>query len=232
MDYPDEYTPLKPGGKVLTKKLLAMGGEIKNRRVLDLGCGRGETAGLLAEEYGASVAGADLSAERIEECRKKYPGNTFTAANAEELPFADGSFDILVSECCFSVFSDPRKALREAYRVLSKDGILLLSDLWKHGKKSAGRGMVRNIYSRDTWEDMITGAGFLITGFTDAHDALTEMYIQMIMDQGIEAAQRQIGICLPPEEMKSVSYMLLAAKKEEQIIHFAGGKDSYSSEIA
>ena len=232
MEYPLGYTPLKPGGALLTKKLLSMGGEIENQRVLDLGCGRGETAALLAEEYGAAVTGADISEALISECRKKYPGIPFVVADAEALPFADGSFDILVCECCFSVFSDPRKALREAYRVLSKDGILLLSDLWKHGKKSAGRGMVRNIYSRDTWEDMITGAGFLITGFTDAHDALTEMYIQMIMDQGIEAAQRQIGICLPPEEMKSVSYMLLAAKKEEQIIHFAGGKDSYSSEIA
>ena len=61
MEYPSEYRSLRPGGTLLTRQLLSLGGELKNRRVLEVGCGRGETAALLAREFGASVIGVDLS---------------------------------------------------------------------------------------------------------------------------------------------------------------------------
>ena len=130
MDYSYEYTPLRPGGTPLTRQLLSLGGEMKHRRVLDLGCGRGETAGLLAMEYGAAVTGVDASEALIRTCRAQVPEAEFLTADAENLPFEDSSFDILISECCFSVFSDPKKALREAKRVLASGGKLLISDLW------------------------------------------------------------------------------------------------------
>ncbi len=133
MVYESDYSPLRPGGEALTRRLLSLGGEMRNRRVLDLGCGTGETARLLAREFGAVVTGADLSAALIDECRQKYPGAAFVAADAHDLPFRDGSYDVLVSECCFSVFRDPKKAFQEANRVLIPGGKLLLSDLWQRG---------------------------------------------------------------------------------------------------
>ena len=80
MVYESDYSPLRPGGEALTRRLLSLGGEMRNRRVLDLGCGTGETARLLAREFGAVVTGADLSAALIDECRQKYPGAAFVAA--------------------------------------------------------------------------------------------------------------------------------------------------------
>ena len=216
MDYPSDYSPLRPGGTPLTRRLLALGGELRGRRVLDLGCGRGETAALLAREYGAVVTGADLSEERIRECREMCPDGTFAAADAGDLPFADGTFDAVVSECSFSVFPAPETALGEAYRVLAAGGRLLISDLWQRGALPTGRGMVRNLYSRRTWEDMLAAAGFCVTAFADAGDALTGLYIQMILDLGREGAARAMGLCLEKEEMKQVSYMLLAAGKNRE----------------
>ena len=213
MEYPSEYRSLRPGGTLLTRQLLSLGGELKNRRVLEVGCGRGETAALLAREFGASIIGVDLSEARISECREKYPELTFMTADAKALPFGDGSFDVLVSECSFSVFSDPQKALREAGRVLVPQGKLLLSDLWQRGGLPAGKWMVRSLYTRETWLDMAACAGFIQTEFLDVREALTQMYVQMIFDLGLEDAQRQIGLCLQPEEMKKVSYMLLAGEK-------------------
>ena len=232
MDYSYEYTPLRPGGTPLTRQLLLLGGEMKNHRVLDLGCGRGETAGLLAREYGAAVTGVDASEALIRACRAQVPEAEFLTADAENLPFEDSSFDILISECCFSVFSDPKKALREAKRVLATGGKLLISDLWicagsdgdrsvsgdsglsvagDGGLPAAGDGMVRHLYTQETWMQMITGAGFTPAAFIDVRKALTQMYVQMIFDLGLKGAQEKMGICLPQEEMKHISYMLLAA---------------------
>ena len=217
MKYPSEYNPLRPGGTPLTRQLLSMGGELKNPRVLDLGCGRGDTAELLSREYGATVTGVDVSAEMIAENRGKYPGIGFVTAEARELPFRDGSFDVVVSECCFSVFTDAERAFQEVNRVLIPGGKLLLSDLWQYGGVSAGSGMVRNLYTRGEWLEMLTHAGFVPTGFEDVRDALTDMYVQMILDLGPEGARRAMGLCLRPEETKHVSYMLLSGEKEPPI---------------
>ncbi len=215
MEYPIEYSPLRPGGTPLTRRLLALGGELEGRRVLDLGCGRGVTADLLRQEYGALVTGTDLSAGMIGECSEKYPGITFLNADAQELPFADCSFDVLVSECCFSVFQDPEKAFKEAERVLVPGGVILLSDLWKHGEVPGGNGMVRSLYSQEEWQDMIAGAGFVLKDFIDVREVLTEMYVQMIFDLGLEGADRMTGLCLTREEMKNVSYMLACGRKQK-----------------
>ena len=80
------------------------------------------------------------------------------------------------------------------------------------GTLPAGNGMVRSLYSREHWMDMAREAGFTVTDFVDARSALTEMYAQMILDLGLEGAQRQMGLCLPRQELKNVSYMLLAAR--------------------
>lgn len=210
MHYPTDYSPLRPGGLTLTRQLLALGGSVHGCRVLDLGCGRGETAALLAREYGAAVTGVDISPQMIENCHTAYPEIPFLTADAQSLPFADDSFDTVVCECCFSVFPDPEKAFREVNRVLVPGGKLLLSDLWQRGDLPAGCGIVRNLYSKEAWLKMSADGGVTVTDFIDASDAMTELYIQMILDLGLEEAQRTLGLCLRQEDMKKVSYMLLA----------------------
>jgi ubiquinone/menaquinone biosynthesis C-methylase UbiE len=68
------------------------------RRVLDLGTGTGAVARLVAERFPESdVVGADLSPRMIEEARRHTdsPRVTYQVADAQKLPFADGSFDLV-----------------------------------------------------------------------------------------------------------------------------------------
>ena len=213
-DYPVTYPTLRPGGTPLTRRLLGFAGDLGGKRVLDLACGRGETASLLALEYGSVVTGADISEEMIAECSKACPEGDFVICDASELPFEGGSFDVLVCECSFSVFPDTSSALSEACRVLVNGGLLLVSDLWQRGGLEAGSGMVRKLYTRYEWEELLRKAGFEMRAFEDTRDELKHMYVQMILDEGREEALRRMGLCLGPEQMKKLSYMILSAEKK------------------
>lgn len=106
---------------------------LTSRRILDLGCGTGE---LLAgfQEWDARPAnlfGVDLLADRVEMAAKQFPLLTFLQANAEDLPFSDGLFDMI---CIFTVFSsilDGNMAWnigREIERILTSNGTIIWYD--------------------------------------------------------------------------------------------------------
>jgi SAM-dependent methyltransferase len=98
-------------------------------RVLDLASGVGDPALSIAAEIGPSgrVTATDLGPGMIslaeELARKKGIANIeFREANAESLPFADGSYDVLTCRFGIMFFPDLAKALRECFRVLKPGG--------------------------------------------------------------------------------------------------------------
>ena len=58
-----------------------------------------------------------------------------TQARAERLPFADGSFDLVLATCSYRHWSDPRCAFREVRRVLAPVGWLVLADVFSAGRR-------------------------------------------------------------------------------------------------
>jgi SAM-dependent methyltransferase len=96
-------------------------------RVLDAGCGGGRTSAWLVEQ-GAEVVGIDASEEMLTIARDRLPSATFVHGDlAEPLPFADGSFDVIVSSLVMHYLRDWTAALRELRRVLRPDGAFALS---------------------------------------------------------------------------------------------------------
>jgi ubiquinone/menaquinone biosynthesis C-methylase UbiE len=85
-------------------------------RVADLGCGAG-TALVYARSLGADVTGLDASAPLIEIARSRLPGARLEVGDLEELPFADGSFDVVTGFNSFQFAGDIPRALGEAARV-------------------------------------------------------------------------------------------------------------------
>ncbi len=96
--------------------------------VLDAACGEGYGAALLAG-VAARVTGVDLSAEAIEHARSRYraPNLSFEAADCTALPFADASFDCIVSFETIEHLADQDGLLREFRRVLRAHGFLFIS---------------------------------------------------------------------------------------------------------
>jgi SAM-dependent methyltransferase len=94
-------------------------------RALDVGCGPGALTAALAERLGvASVRAADPSEPFVEACRARLPGVVVVAAAAEELPFADGSFDAVLSQLVVNFMRDAEAGVRELARVTSPGGVV------------------------------------------------------------------------------------------------------------
>lgn len=115
--------------------------EITDRRVLDIGCGRGGT--IFALDYFFSpkcLQGVDLSPSAISFCRKtqQKPTIAFSEGDAENLPFANGSFDVVTNVESSHSYPSIRKFYSEVARVLVPGGYFLYTDVlptdqWREG---------------------------------------------------------------------------------------------------
>jgi ubiquinone/menaquinone biosynthesis C-methylase UbiE len=99
-------------------------------RVLDVGCGTGELLSRLrAQHPDARLAGLDPVVEMLDVARDKLGGNPdLKIGYADSLPWASGSFDIVVSCNMFHYIAHPQASLREMARVIRPGGALVLTD--------------------------------------------------------------------------------------------------------
>jgi SAM-dependent methyltransferase len=101
-------------------------GDLRARRVLDVGCGTGRLGIALARDYGADVTGLDSSSEMLAVARDKEPSITWTEGRAEELPFRDASFERAVMSLVVHHL-ERATAFPEVRRVLVGDGRFVIS---------------------------------------------------------------------------------------------------------
>jgi SAM-dependent methyltransferase len=108
----------------------------RGERVLDIGCGCGLDSFVAALQAGPEgfVVGIDLTAEMLEWARSAktdaFTGNPhFREGSAEELPFDDASFDLVISNGVLNLVPDKESAFREIARVLRPEGNFVAADL-------------------------------------------------------------------------------------------------------
>jgi ubiquinone/menaquinone biosynthesis C-methylase UbiE len=118
-------------------------------RVLDVGCGPGHVALLLATMHpGVEVLGVDLSGHmlRIAEEHRAVSAHAarvrFERADAKRLPYANGAFDTVCSNTILHHIPDPVPFLRECGRVLAPGGALLVRDLFRPESAAAALALV------------------------------------------------------------------------------------------
>lgn len=114
-------------------RLLPLLGNVKDKTILDLGCGTGKNAVLLAKK-GATVYGIDFSKEMLAEARKKAKRarakiNFVKRDVTKKLPYEARKFDAVISALVFNHVGNIVPVLKEIKRVLREEGICLISDL-------------------------------------------------------------------------------------------------------
>lgn len=175
-----------PGGAELTHRTIAAMKLPAQARILDLGCGTGSTAMLLACDNALQVSAVDISAANIERAIERAEAEgiaiRFCQADAHKLPFADGELDAVLAECTFSLFSNQAGVLAEIRRVLKPGGKLAITDMALGGilpddiaAVLAPWTCLADAVDQETYTEMLLSAGFEIQTFADESAGLLAM---------------------------------------------------------
>ena len=124
---------MAPGGAGNVANLVR-GLEVRDRRVLDIGCGLGGPAFVLVEKYGAEVVGIDIDARLVDHAKRRADElglstrATFRAVEPGPLPFDRDSFDVVLISGALTQVEDKRGTLAECLRILRPGGWLTCYD--------------------------------------------------------------------------------------------------------
>ncbi|MFH1551660.1 MAG: class I SAM-dependent methyltransferase [bacterium] len=142
--------------------ILELIGNVKNKKILEIGCGNGYLSRLLAQK-GAEVIGTDLSQKLLDYAKEKEEINPVgikyfqrDAANLKGLK--NNFFDIVIANMCLMDIKDADKAVEEANRVLKKNGRFVFSinhpvffrQAWVYARRNGKKFFARAILKYKT----------------------------------------------------------------------------------
>ena len=181
-----------PGGVELTVELAGMLNLTANSIMLDVASGKGTSAFAVAERFGCSVIGVDLSEVNVAEANAEAVKRglsdriQFMLADAEELPFGPSSLDAILCECAFCTFPDKTKAASEFARVLRAGSRVGISDLTRVADPLpelddllAWIACIGDAQPLERYAAWLVGAGFRVEAGITRNDCLHKMVEQI-----------------------------------------------------
>jgi len=190
---------LRPGGLALTRMAVDFCGFDQDAQILDAGCGYGMTCRYLFEDHGIRAVGMDMEIDRrLGSCLKNPAGkNTvprYVQSRIPAFPFRSGAFDGIFCECVLSLIQDKAACLKEFFRLLKKNGKLVVTDLYiperyklaivpdNDGKAPAS--CLDGALTIMALIQALEAAGFTITLMEDHTPYLKQMIGQMVFEHG------------------------------------------------
>lgn len=103
--------------------------DVKNKTILDLGCGYGENAKYYKEQGASYVLGIDISEHMIDIANKenKIDGIEYKVLPMEDINNLNKKFDIVISSLAFHYIQDYPKLIEDIYNLLNESGVLVFS---------------------------------------------------------------------------------------------------------
>jgi arsenite methyltransferase len=170
------------GGLQATRELIELCHIAGQQQVLDVGCGVGATACYLAVELGCRVLGVDLRESMVAQAQQRaiHEGVAdrveFRVADARELPFEDGRFDVVLSESVATFVQDKLRVVGEYVRVTGTGGYVGLNEeVWLQTPPDDTAGHMKRLWdiqgeipTVEEWRAWLADAGL--------HDLVVRSY--------------------------------------------------------
>ena len=204
---------IHPGGEALTLEAAKACGWKEGDRILDVGCGGGETMLLLKQRLGVKPVGCDRDEGMLARASLLDPSFKLRKTDGMSLDFPSLYFDGAILECSFSLMNRHDEMLNEFYCVLKKGAKLAISDLYCINPDADRAGeayyeakrilnepknegdceradeipspyLLDGMFVIDNLLHAIRETGFEITLFRDRTKQLQDWYAQLLMDYG------------------------------------------------
>jgi ubiquinone/menaquinone biosynthesis C-methylase UbiE len=180
-------------GRIATTQLIDLIAITPENRVLDAGSGIGGTARYVADQCRCSVTAVDLTEDYCETARwlnrlvGLHEQISVRQADVTELPFADATFDVVLSQHVQMNVADKTRLYQEARRVLADGGRLAVWDV-TDGEQGelhyplpwADQPRLNHLATSDRLRDVIESSGFAIEHWNDLSDQAAET-MQMLL---------------------------------------------------
>ena len=195
--------------------------------VVDLGSGGGLDCFLAAKKVGlkGKVVGVDMTPEMLDKARKNcrkggYKNVEFRLGEIENLPVADNTVDVIISNCVINLSPDKQRVFEEAFRVLKPNGRLMISDmvLLKEIPEAVKKsvlgyiGCISGAEMRNEYIGMIKNAGF------QEVEIIEETFIPpelLLSDSNAQALMKELKLTKKKAEelVNSVASIKISATK-------------------
>ncbi|MCZ6689087.1 MAG: methyltransferase domain-containing protein [Planctomycetota bacterium] len=183
------------GGADAVRRLAAEAEVTGSSVVLDIGCGLGGPARVLADKSGCHVVGIDLTLSRLAAAirltRKiSMKGRaSFAAGDARHLPLLEGRIDVIWGQSAWLHIPEKKRLLEECWRVLCPGGMIAMEDTFLGDAPGGGaadqvdrlsRIWMAHLISLRGWTDLISRSGFEVTSTADLTPLLSRSATRML----------------------------------------------------
>ncbi len=178
---------LRPGGTVLTRRIIDLLQPGDSCTVLDAGCGTGASMALIKQHGVANVFGIDVDSGLLGEARRTCL--TVARGDLARLPLAGGAWDIVLCECTWNL-TEKERTLKEFARVLKPGGMLAMTDIYTRGAHAsrAAAWPTRCCFAAATdlatVHRQVTAAGFTVTTLEDHTPLLKQTAAEFVFAHG------------------------------------------------
>ena len=162
---------LHPGGQDFTAQLMQYAAVPKGSAVLDAGCGAGATVQWLGQQ-GFAAYGIDQQPGQVSE--------QICQGDIRQLPYLDGQFTAVLSECTAFICGDTAAMLGECCRVLQTDGWLLLADVYFDEEQALPKFDDKRPVTLAQWRQLLEQAHFEIKKIEDVSAAWKPFVIEQL----------------------------------------------------